>query len=173
MKLFRARKHTQIKMKDRRLLSEIFQGKRIVLITLIVTRCLGSDNQTDLLTPVLVDKPLPFSICVKPSSITIPGGIQSSAAGQCESEILLIAGRTNGLHNFNNDNNNFPPSQQNTTIFVVNMHTKKVSSQQLHSTINLMKHYILPVVMALIQLPEIFPLKILSRPLMFPALCIG
>lgn len=110
--------------------------KRIFLITLLSVGTLYSDNQTDILTPVLVNKPLPFTITIASAGFTLPEGIQSAAMAQLGDEFLLIAGRTNGLHDFNNDDNNFPPNKQNTTIFVINPYTKTIKTRSLHDPLS-------------------------------------
>lgn len=106
--------------------------KRALFITTIFAHSLiASSNQTPDVSPVLVDTPLPFDITISLEDYTLPGGIQSGAAGSCGCEFLFIAGRTNGLHGFDFIGDNFPPRQQNTTVYVVNVHTKKVSSRSL------------------------------------------
>ncbi|MDR3549947.1 MAG: hypothetical protein P4L31_00910, partial [Candidatus Babeliales bacterium] len=110
--------------------------KKIVLIALIATQSFGSANQTADLTPVLVNKPLPFSVSLQLADFTVPGGIHSAAAAQYGSEVLYIAGRTNGLHGFSNTNDNFPPLQQNTNVIVINLHTKKVTTRSLHDPLS-------------------------------------
>lgn len=100
---------------------------------LILIACsLNADNQTADLSPVITNKSLPFQISIKLADFALPLGLQSAASAQCGSELLFLAGRSNGLHGFNNDNNNFPPNTQNTTVFVINTHTKKVITRSLY-----------------------------------------
>lgn len=106
--------------------------KKLFILALSTYSCLGSLNQTTDLTPILVDKPLPFTIKIETTDITVPGGIHSAAAGQCGCQVLYITGRTNGLHGFDNSDNNFPPSQQNTNVIVINLHTKQVTLRSLY-----------------------------------------
>jgi len=105
--------------------------KKIIVISLLGAWALYADNQTTDLSPVFVDAPLPFTISIQSAEFTLPMGIQSGAAAQCGSKYLFIAGRINGLHNFNNDTNNFPPNQQNTTVFVIDPCKKSVVTRSL------------------------------------------
>lgn len=87
-------------------------------------------NQTDEISPVSLKASLPFNISIELADFHLPAGIQSAAIGQNGAKFLFIAGRTNGLHGFNNSGD-FPPSQQNTTVFVVDVKTKSVYSRSL------------------------------------------
>ena len=109
--------------------------KKIVLIALCSICTLVGDNQTADLTPVLVDQQLPFDVSIK-LAFTMPVGIQAAAAAQCGSQYLFIAGRVNGLHGFAGDSSDFPPDQQNTTVFVINPCTKTVYSRSLHDPLS-------------------------------------
>lgn len=110
--------------------------KKLLLLTLFITTVIRCDNQTVDLTPVLVDTPLPFTITIESAGFELPQGIQSAAAAQCGHEYLFIAGRSNGLHGFDNDNNNFPPNQQNSTVFVINPRTKTVNTRSLYDPLS-------------------------------------
>lgn len=92
----------------------------------------SSDNQTNDISPVLVGQKLPFNISIELTNLRVPGGIQSGANGQCGSDYLFIAGRTNGLHGFADGNNDFPPRLQNSTIFVINPCTQTVKWRSLY-----------------------------------------
>lgn len=87
-------------------------------------------NQTDDITPVIVNAKLPFSISIELADFQVAGGIHSTAVGQEGSNYLFITGRTNGLHGFANSGD-FPPSQQNRTVFVVNTCQKTVCHRSL------------------------------------------
>lgn len=89
------------------------------------------DNQTPDITPVIVDGTLPYQVVIEQENFTLPSGIHSYVSAIYKNQWLLLAGRTNGLHNFNNDNNNFPPSAQNTTVFVVDPETGSVFTKSL------------------------------------------
>lgn len=105
--------------------------KIVVCIFLIIHSLHAGPNQTDDITPVLVNASVPFSISIEQASVQIPGGIQSMAVGQDGSKFLFIAGRTNGLHGFANSGD-FPPSQQNTSVFVLDVKNKRVHSRSLY-----------------------------------------
>lgn len=85
-----------------------------------------SGNQTDALSPIRAGDSLPFTIDIELSSLELPNGVQSGAIAIYDNKILYIGGRTNGLHGFNADNDNFPPLLQNTNIYVIDIETKKV-----------------------------------------------
>jgi hypothetical protein len=106
---------------------------RTFLLTLLATQALGSPlNQTDTVSPILVNAPLPFSISIEAEDYQVPGGMHSGAIAQYKSMVLYIAGRTNGLHGFNNSNDNFPPQQQNTSVIVIDLNKKTVYSRSLN-----------------------------------------
>lgn len=107
--------------------------KRIMLLLLIAAQTLyPSFNQTDDVSPVIVNGSLPFDITIETENYLIPGGVHSGSTAQCGSKVLYIGGRTNGLHGFDNSDDNFPPQQQNTTVFVINLRTKTVQSRSLY-----------------------------------------
>ena len=106
--------------------------KRIFFIILFSASTLyPSDNQTSDISPVLLAKSLPFKLAIETLKLTVPGGIHSAASGRSGSDYLFITGRTNGLHGFANNNNNFPPTQQNSTVFVINPCKNTVCSRSL------------------------------------------
>ncbi len=110
----------------------ILVKKLIVLLLFIVVACYGGSNQTNQLSPVLLSQDFPFTVTIEQADFILPAGIHSGAFAQHGSEYLFIAGRTNGLHGFGNGTNNFPPDQQNTTLFVVNVRSKTVQSRSLY-----------------------------------------
>ena len=79
-------------------------------------------NQTPTLSPIVVGGSLPYEINVfvrNMGAASIPT-LQSFAFGQVGNEWVVLAGRTNGLHNFTGDGTqNFPPQFQNTNVFVI------------------------------------------------------
>lgn len=81
------------------------------------------DNQTITLSPVIPESPLPFTIQLDVAGFSLPVGVQSYAAAIHDGKWLLLAGRTNGVHGFSNVGNNFPPSAQNTDVYVVDPST--------------------------------------------------
>lgn len=92
-----------------------------------------SGNQTDSLSSVYPGSTLPFTLeIVASTSLQIPGGIQTYSFGVHNQKWLLLGGRTNGLHGFDSSNDNFPPQQQNTTVFVLDLKENKVYSKSLY-----------------------------------------
>lgn len=90
-----------------------------------------ADNQTLDITPVVTNGDLPYQVAIEQASFTLPSGVHSYASGIYNNQWVLLAGRTNGMHSFENNNNNFPPSSQNTTVFVVNPATGAVYTKSL------------------------------------------
>lgn len=90
-----------------------------------------SANQTDALSPVLPETPLPFTLELELAPFSLPTGIQSYASAIYDGKWILISGRTNGVHGFSNIGNNFPPNFQNTTIYVVDPKTGSSISRSL------------------------------------------
>lgn len=89
-------------------------------------------NQTATTTPVLVNKKLPFRLNIERADFELPQGVHSGARAILDTKWIFIAGRTNGLHGFNNNDNNFPPQQQNHNIYVLDTVTKKTISRSLN-----------------------------------------
>ncbi len=93
-----------------------------------------SKNQTQYITDPLPEDSLPFSIKIEQESFSLPVGLQGFVSATYKGEWLIISGRDNGMHNMGNTDPNFnpfPPSKQNTTIFVINPKTRKVFSRSL------------------------------------------
>src|SRR5581483_9348854 len=107
--------------------------KKIFFGCLLISLSIFAANQTPDLSPVIVNGKVPFSIKIKLADFQLPQGLQSGANAQCGCEYLFIAGRTNGLHDFESTvpNNNFPPNKQNTTVFVINPYEKTVKTRSL------------------------------------------
>ena len=110
--------------------------KKIFLTILFCSQLHPTNNQTDDLSPVLVNQSVPFEITIESTDLRVPGGIHSAASAQCGSNYLFIAGRTNGLHGFADGNNDFPPSLQNSSIFVINPCTQTVHSRSLYDPLS-------------------------------------
>jgi hypothetical protein len=89
------------------------------------------DNQTATTSPIYPGSELPFEIQIEQADFSLPLGVHSGASAIYQNKWLLIAGRTNGLHGFGPGNNNFPPNQQNTTVFVIDPIKKKVYTRSL------------------------------------------
>lgn len=96
--------------------------------------CPPCTNQTSHLSEPLKQRPLPYRVTLKQADFELPAGLHSFAFAVHDGEWLLIAGRTNGLHNVDNSDsgdNPFPPSQQNTQVFVVNPEKKTIWQRSL------------------------------------------
>lgn len=93
-----------------------------------------AENQTAALTPVLPPDSLPFTIEIKMGPFALPTGLQSFVDGVYDGLWVLLAGRTNGLHGFDDFGNNFPPSYQNTTVYVIDPKNGVAWSRRLDDT---------------------------------------
>lgn len=97
-----------------------------------------AQNQTPDVSPIFPGDRLPFRVRIElvkkgKQNFLLPNGIQSFVFGVQGDKFLLLTGRTNGLHGFNNDPNNFPPQAQNQIIYVIDMKRKKIASRSLVS----------------------------------------
>jgi len=88
-----------------------------------------AQNQTTNVSPVLSSNNVPFRVQIEEAAFSLPDGLQSYVLGTSGGKWLLLAGRINGLHGFNVGNNNFPPDEQNTTVFVVDPKLQTVTSR--------------------------------------------
>lgn len=94
----------------------------------------GYYNQTLETTPVLPPTDLPFDVSIDLMQLSLPNGWHSGAVGQSGHKCLLVAGRTNGLHGFDNNPlvNNFPPRAQNTVLYVIDFKKQEVWQRPLN-----------------------------------------
>lgn len=90
-----------------------------------------SDNQTPTVSPIFPNEELPFHVRIELADFMLPNGIQSYASGVYHGKWVLLAGRTNGLHGFNNNNDNFPPREQNYIVYVIDPIKKEVACRSL------------------------------------------
>ena len=103
----------------------------IALFIAIFTQELYGTNQTEDLSAIQSPDSLPFRISIELSDFQLPSdnlnsyGLQAYVAAVYHGKWLLLAGRTNGLHGFDNDTGNFT-RQQNTTVYVVDPNKKTV-----------------------------------------------
>lgn len=98
------------------------QFRKLIFSILALVSPVGNllaQNQTDTLSDVLPEELLPFSLEISEASFKLPAGLQSFASAVYDDKWILIGGRTNGLHGFNNVGNNFPPQFQNTLVYVI------------------------------------------------------
>ena len=100
--------------------------RHLALAMLAWGATLFGDNQTPTVSPILPGNGLPFQVTIEQDDFSLPNGIHSGAVGVHKGKWLFIAGRTNGLHGFEDDDDNFPPQAQNTFIYVVDPKTKSV-----------------------------------------------
>lgn len=96
----------------------------------MISSVLKSANQTNSISPVILDPNLPFSLNIELEPFTLPVGLQNASIGLFNNMWLFIGGRLNGLHGFG-PNNNFPPNQQNTNVYVFDLTTKTTKSRSL------------------------------------------
>jgi|GEM_PF-891057 len=92
-------------------------------------------NQTAYVSPVIVDGRLPYALDIQPygmDAANVPG-LHSFAAAQHQGEWVLLAGRTNGLHGFSFNQDNFPDESQNGEIWVIDPVTKQTWSRSWNS----------------------------------------
>ncbi len=90
-----------------------------------------SHNQTPTITPIITNGDLPFHVEIEQADFSLPNGIHSYVHGIYKGKWFFVSGRTNGLHDFDSGNNNFPPQKQNKTLYVVDPKKKQVWSREL------------------------------------------
>lgn len=108
--------------------------KLFFLALLFPLAALFGDNQTAAITPVQPATSLPFSVIIEQTNLVLPNGWHSGVFGVHGSKVVLFAGRTNGLHGFDNNPNvnNFPPSQQNTVVYVIDFDSQRIWAKSLY-----------------------------------------
>ncbi len=103
---------------------------RYFFLLLMTSSLFAGPNQTDTLSPILSEDDLPFVITIEEETLQLPAGIHSGAGANYKGKWVFIAGRTNGLHGFGAEAP-FPPSKQNTTVYVVDWAAQQISSRDL------------------------------------------
>ncbi len=103
----------------------------ILLAALLINSAAVAQNQTGTLSPVLSEDSLPFTLQLEAIPFSLPVGLQSYASAIYKNRWIFLAGRTNGLHGFDNNGNNFPPEFQNTTIYIFDPATGSYASRDL------------------------------------------
>ena len=94
-------------------------------------------NQTALISPILFNSELPFKVCIQVdhdaqgNPFLLPNGLQGYSIGFYEGQWLILTGRTNGLHGFVPQGDNFPPPDQNRVIYVVDPDGKRAFTRSL------------------------------------------
>jgi hypothetical protein len=107
----------------------VLLGYLVLVATLGWSSSAVADNQTPTVSPILSSNAVPFRIQIEEAAFSLPSGLQSYVLGTHGGKWLLLAGRINGLHGFNNANNNFPADTQNTTVFVVDPNLQTVTTR--------------------------------------------
>lgn len=97
---------------------------KLIVVFFFLTGTIWGQNQTETLSPIFPETSLPFTLQID-IDFLLPTGIQSYASAIHEGKWLLLAGRVNGLHGFDNLGNNFPPNKQNREVFVVDPISKE------------------------------------------------
>ncbi len=105
--------------------------KKIALAMSMISSLLCADNQTEYVSVILPGRELPYSVEVTKAEYELPVGLHSGAIALYDGKWVIIGGRLNGLHGFDPGDDNFPPDQQNTSIFVVDYKNKKTYSRPL------------------------------------------
>lgn len=92
----------------------------------------AADNQTSKISKIRSDRSLPFRVRLEKTNFKLPLGIQSYVHGIHHDKWLIITGRVDGLHGFDeNSTNNFPTNRQNTSVFVIDPIKKKTFTRSL------------------------------------------
>lgn len=81
--------------------------------------------------PVVDTGQLPYSIQLRPVSIPNAPALQGASFAQLHGRWLFIGGRTNGLHGFDSNAQNFPPEYQNRDAIVIEPKTGRVWTRSL------------------------------------------
>src|SRR3989339_2079306 len=113
------------------LTSSLFVALTLVVFTGEVHSEIVTPNQTSDVSPIFSSDSLPFTIDIELANIEVPGGIQTFAYGLYKEKYVFISGRTNGLHGFGSGDDNFPPLQQNRSVFVFDLKTNEVYMKSL------------------------------------------
>lgn len=90
-----------------------------------------SINQTDTVSPVFPAQSVPFDVEIELADFQLPNGIQSFVHAIHDDKWLILGGRTNGMHTFNDNSDNFPPAAQNLLVYVVDLKTKTTVTKSL------------------------------------------
>lgn len=114
---------------------EFFLKRTILFIFLGSISMIYGENQTPTVdVPKHAGKDFPFNINIELTDFELPKGLQSFAFATYKGKWLFIAGRTNGLHGFEDNNENFPPQRQNKDVFVVDPHLGITHTRSLESS---------------------------------------
>jgi hypothetical protein len=108
----------------------------LAILLLLLGPAVRAEHQTPTFSPVHDGSSLPYRVSLVPydfGAAALPT-LHSFAAGHHDGKWVLIGGRTNGLHGFNNiSTENFPPQFQNRDVWVVDPVAKTSWSRSLES----------------------------------------
>src|SRR4051794_2072694 len=97
-------------------------GPLIFTAAVLIAVPVNADNQTPTVSPIDLGDSLRYQISVQSydfGAAELPT-LQSYAAGTYQGKWVLIAGRTNGLHKFENSGaTNFPAASRNQEVWVI------------------------------------------------------
>ena len=109
----------------------VFRMLTLGLLLFLPFHVAKGQNQTDELSPIYPETALPFRLEINTASFSLPVGLQSYSSAIYKGKWIFLAGRTNGLHGFDNIGNSFPPVYQNTTVYVVDPYFGTFKSRSL------------------------------------------
>lgn len=111
----------------------IFRTKTLLCtMGLLCSNLICADNQTPTVSTILPGNQLPFNVSIELSDFVLPSGFHSGVSAEHHGDWLFLAGRTNGMHGFEDDSSNFPPQRQNTRVYVINFDDETVFSRSLY-----------------------------------------
>ena len=110
-------------------LKQCFYG---LIFTIGSSIAYASINQTDEVSPIYSSATLPFQVSIELADFQLPIGLRSGVVGVYKEYWIYLAGGTDGLHGFDSEYDNFPPSAQNTKIYVINSITGASTSRSLY-----------------------------------------
>ncbi|HEX2474226.1 MAG TPA: hypothetical protein VHK01_05750 [Lacipirellulaceae bacterium] len=115
-------------MTFRHLLNRTFIAALATCILLALREVALPANQTDTLTPIVLNGSLPYRISLQPydfGSAPLPT-LHSYAAGHHDGKWVLLSGKSNGLHGFETTGpNGFEPEFQNREVWVIDPVSKQ------------------------------------------------
>jgi hypothetical protein len=110
---------------------QILRSFGALVCSVFLSQMTFADNQTPTVSLVYPEDSLPFTLKLETANFTLPNGLQAYASAIYKGKWIFVAGRTNGLHGFDNVANNFSPIFQNTTVYVVDPDSKKTQGRSL------------------------------------------
>jgi hypothetical protein len=115
-------------MHFRHLLNRTLAAGPTILISLALCPNALAANQTDTLTPIVLNGSMPYRISVQPydfGAAALPT-LHSYAAGHHDGKWVLLSGKSNGLHGFDTTGpNGFEPEFQNREVWIIDPASKQ------------------------------------------------